>query len=206
MSFHLLVLSAFTIYGTAAIPCSELNSPLNCSGNIATCTTQGFFIYVTIITALFYYCTFSIYSFVGVLNNFEKSKIIWLEKFIHILVHIYPICSAFYILSQQGFNDGGIGVCAFNSSPLGCSYDPTFPCERGPKTGLIMELLYNIPLLLVLIFPSIVMAVLFSRVRKRQENIFIDAISVAKQTVRTSLNFSAMYVCYVFLVRAYRVN
>jgi len=184
MSFHLLVLGAFFIYGPAAIPISEANLLLDSSGTIATCTTQGFFIYVTSITSVFYYCSFSVYSYVGVLNNFNKAKIIWIEKYIHILVHIYPLSSGFYILSQKGFNDGGIGVCLINDSPLGCLDDPSIPCERGPGSRLMFFLFWIIPDILALLLPSIVMAVLFVRVRNRHENIFIDAISIAKQGVR----------------------
>jgi len=160
------------MYGTAAI------------GTIATCTTQGFFIYVTGITSIFYYGSFSIYSYVGVLNNFKNSKIIWVEKYIYILVYFYPIISGFYILSKEGFNDSGYGICSMNSSPLGCWLDPTnIPCERGPESR--QTVLFRIfPQILVLLLPSIVMVVLFVRVRKCQEHIFIDAQSIAKQGVR----------------------
>jgi len=171
MSSNLLVQGIFSMYGTAAI------------GTIATCTTQGFFIYVTGITSIFYYGSFSIYSYVGVLNNFEKSKIIWIEKYIHILVHIYPYCSAFYILSQEGFNDFGLGICFLYGSPIECWLDPSIPCERGLESRL-MIFLWIIPLLLALLLPSIVMAVLFVRVRKCKKNIRIDAKSIAKQGVR----------------------
>jgi len=182
MSLHTLVLSIFLMYGTKAIPCSEWDSPLGCSGTIATCTTQGFFLYVTMMTAFFYYGSFSVYSYVGILNNFKKSKIMWVENYIHILVHIYPIISAFYILSCQGFNDFGMGVCMLYGSPHGCWLDPSITCERGPESRL-MILFFIIPILLVLLFPSTVMAILFVKVKKRQENIFINAKSIAKQAV-----------------------
>jgi len=152
-------------------------------GTIATCTTQGFFIYVTGFISIFYYGSFSIYSYVGVLNNFKKSKIIWVEKYIYILVYFYPLISGFYILSQKGFNDSGYGVCSMSSSPLGCWLDPTsIPCERGPESRLTV-LFRIIPEVLALILPTIVMVVLFVRVRKCQENIFIDAQSIAKQGI-----------------------
>jgi len=182
MSLHSLVLGLFFMYGTEAIPCSELDSPLGCSGTIATCTAQGFFLYVTMMTAFFYYGSFSVYSYVGVLNNFKKSKISWLENYIHILVHMYPIISAFYILSCQGFNDFGMGFCFLYGSPMVCWLDPSIPCKRGPESRL-MILFFIIPTLLVLLFPSTVIAILFVKVRKRQENIFINAKSIAKQGV-----------------------
>jgi len=182
MSFHLLVFGVFLIYGIAAIPNSEENYPLDSSGTITTCTIQGFFLYVTSFTSIFYYGSFSIYSYVGVLNNFEKSKIIWVEKYIHILVHIYPLCSAFYFLSQEGFNDSGHGICYMNSNPTNCWHDPSIPCERGPESRLMLLFLI-IPLSLALLLPSIVMIVLILRVRKSQKEIFIDAMSIAKQGV-----------------------
>ena len=203
MSFHLTIQGVFLLYGTAAIPCMDANSPLGCSGTTATCTTQGFFIYVTTITALFYYCTFSVYSFVGVLNNFESSKIIWVENYIHVFVHICPICSAFYIMSQHGFNDLGIGFCFLNGSPLGCWHDPSIPCEQSPESRM-MNLLWLVPFLFVLIFPTIVMGILFSKVRQCQEQIFINATSVAKQAVRIKLFCLCVCVCVcvcVFIVR-----
>ena len=198
MSLHLFVEGIFLIIGTAA-------SPLGNFGTIATCTTQGFIIWVTDITAVFYYCTFSIYSYVGVLNNFEKQKIIWIEKYIHIVVHIYPICSAFYILSQQGFNDTGFGICYLSTSPLGCWFDTSIPCERGLESRLT-SLLYYVPLLLSLIFPSIIMVILFVEVRKGQEIIFIEATSVAKQAVSLKLkSFFCMYelMCFYMCVYMY---
>jgi len=97
-------------------------------------------------------------------------------------VHIYPICSAFYILSQRGFNDGGFGFCFLNGSPLGCWYDPGIPCKQSPESRM-MSLLWLVPLLFVVIFPSIIMFILYAKVRQCQEHIFINATSVAKQAV-----------------------
>jgi len=119
---------------------------------------------------------------VGVLNNFKKSKIIWVEKYIHILVHIYPISSGFYILSQEGFNDSGFGVCNMNGYPLECWLDPNIPCTRGPEPRQTV-LFRIIPELLILLFPSIVMVILFVRVKKCQKDFSIDALSIAKQGV-----------------------
>jgi len=182
MSINQFINGIFFIYGPAAIPAIEANYPLYSSGTIATCTTQGFFLYSTGITGLLYYSSFSVYSYVGVLNNFKKSKIIWVEKYIHLFVHIYPICCCFYILSQEGFNDSGSGFCYLHGNPVQCWYDPDVSCERGPKTTRI-RLIYIITNMLLTLCPSIIMAVLFLRVKKRQNEIFIDAISVAKQGV-----------------------
>jgi len=157
MALHMLVVGIFLMYGNAA------------TESTATCTTQGFFLYVTSTTGMFYYGSLSIYSYVGILNNFEKSKIIWVEKYIHILVHIYPLGSAFYILTQQEFMSTTLGYCFLGNSPSDTS---------GTAIGL-----YCLSGFMVLLFPSIVMIVLFIKIKKRQEKIFIDATSFAKQAV-----------------------
>ena len=194
MSFHLLVQGAFLIYGPVAIPSS---------GTIATCTTQGFFLYITSMISLFYYGSFSVYSYVGVLNNFQLPKIIWIEKYIHILVHIYPICSAFYVLSQKGFNDSGYGVCYIFSIPLDCQVDPSIPCERGPESRL-MFLVWIIPNILAMLLPSIAMSILFLKVRKHQENILIDAITIVKQGVRIWFDVFVFYcITVVYFLSSY---
>ena len=189
MSFYLLICGGFMMYGAAAIPQSVDVS--GSYGNSATCTTQGFFIYVTSSMAIFYYSSFSVYSFVGVLHNFEKEKYMWVEKYIHILVHIYPIVSAFYILSQIGFKDSSYGFCYFvcvENSSLSCNDDPTYvPLEKTNCGKIETLLISSIPILLNLFFPTIVMTVLVFMVAQRQEKIFVNWKTVAKQAVRICL-------------------
>ena len=170
--------------GTAAIPQSD--DVLGSYGNTATCTIQGFFIYLTSCTAIFYYSSFSVYSFVGVLHNFEKEKYMWVEKYIHILVHIYPIVSAFYILSQIGFTDSSHGFCYLHNASLSCDDDPTDVPSDKTKCGKTQTLLV-IPILLNLFFPTVVMTVLVFMVAQRQERILVNWKTVAKQAVRICL-------------------
>ena len=178
--------------GMAAIPIGEINAIGNV-GNITTCSIQGFVIYVCSMTALFYYCSFSIYSFVGILNNFDftrnKNKIGWIEKYIHVLVHIYPIGSALYLLSKQSFNAHTYGFCFIGSAPMGCVYDDDdIPCERGPTTYDELKQFYLLfwmgPLVVQLIFPTTVMVLLYYMIKQRQDKIFMNAAIFRKQAVR----------------------
>ena len=175
------------MYGTAAIPQSVDVS--GSYGNSATCTTQGFFIYVTSSTAVFYYGSFSVYSFVGVLHNFEKSKYMWVEKYIHILVHIYPIVSAIYILSRIGFTDSSHGFCYLDNASRICDDDLTDVPSDKTNCGKIQTLLIitSILILLNLFFPTVVMTVLVFIVAQRQEKILVNWKTVAKQAVRICL-------------------
>ena len=180
----MFVNGAFRIYGEAAIPSSSGDSP-GYKGTIATCTVQGFFLYNSAFMIGFYYGCFSVYSFVGILNNFEKTKYEWVEKYIHIAVPIYPISMALYIVSIEGFNDSGFGVCSENSAPVGCNTDLDIPCERGPQLFdfMIIAWIYVIPILLNLVFPSVIMVILFYKVKQRQHEIFIQAKTVAYQAL-----------------------
>jgi hypothetical protein len=187
MSLHLLLNSIFSMLGVAAIPSGEINAMGNV-GNISTCTLQGFVLYMCTTTALFYYCSLSVYSFVGILNNFEENKIGWIEKYIHVLVHIYPIGSALYILSHQSFNAVSHGFCSIGSAPLGCIYQDDVPCERGPQTlfGLRrMELFFLVlPNIFELLLPTTVMVILHYMIKHRQDKIFINVAIFTKQAVR----------------------
>jgi hypothetical protein len=202
MSIHLLIQGGFRIYGTAAIPSSSSSSSsrsgatsngeaydggsLSSGGNIITCTIQGFFLHTCMTTYVLYYCSLSVYSYVNVLNNFDKTKYIWIEKYIHIIVHIYPFCTALYIVSVNGFNNKGYGFCGIASAPLGCEeFESTVPCERGPKTNDSLRTLQWIgivPDIFVIIFPTIVMTMLYYKVKQQQSRISILAKAIAYQS------------------------
>ena len=167
MSFHLFIGSIFLIYGEAAIPDSTAN------GTITTCTIQGFFLYTSFTTSMLYYCSFSFYSLVGVMNNFNKSKISWIEKYIHIGVHIYPICSSIYLLTLEAFNNIGLGYCLTGSDPYQCQVpDSTTSCARGPSNTteyLRMNLFWLIPYLFELFVPTLIMTILYFLVYKKNQ-------------------------------------
>ena len=144
MSLNQLIYSVFQIIGAAVIPSDEIHAKGN-FGTVATCTTQGFFFYVCYSLSLFYYTSFTVYSFVGILCNFEKEKYVWVEKYIHAVVPIYPLVTAFVILSEEGFNAKYLGgYCTAYSTPWYCG-DPNYgdyPCERGPSNSGIYFILY----------------------------------------------------------------
>ncbi|OEU10910.1 hypothetical protein FRACYDRAFT_246785 [Fragilariopsis cylindrus CCMP1102] len=202
MSIHLLIQGGFLIYGTAAIPRSASDEAYGASGNIITCTIQGFFLYTCLTTSVFYYCSLSVYSYVNVMNNHDKTKYLWIEKYIHAIVHIYPISTALYILSTEGFNNAGYGYCGIASAPLGCEeFEDSIECERGPITNYNLRTLQWIgiaPDILVIIFPTVVMIILYWTVKQRQSGISILAQAVAFQS---GIYLAVIYVATIpFLV------
>ena len=188
MGIHLTIFGIANTIGAAAIPGATTNA-LNNIGTTATCTAQGFLIYVTFLTACSYYGSFSVYSYVGTLNNFET--VANMEKYIHIVVHIYPICSGIYLITQQFFNNSGFGYCFLEVDPIGCGEgDDSFSdedyveCVRGPDTqkeSRLLQLFWIVWLYIEIIGPTLIMLALYFKVKSTQSNVQIPANEVVKQ-------------------------
>jgi len=179
MAFYLVIMSICMVVGTAAAPKDDTNiDRQNNIGTVLTCTIQGFLHYVSTYAALFYYCSFSVYSCTCVLTNFDKWKYLYIEKYIHICVHIWPFITGFYLLSIQGFNSSNFPTCEVSSDPLFCGGDPDpisnpdyVKCKRGPENAnRLLQLVFVIPQILVLGIATVVMVTLYCSVTKRQNN------------------------------------
>jgi len=176
--FHRLVLGmaihqvlygvAYTI-GNLAIP-REYTEYFGNYGTIRTCTAQGFILYVCARTSLIYYGSFSFYSYVAVLSNFDPKKYSWVEPWIHGFSNIYPIVSGIYLLVVQGFNPG-YGFCKMSSYPLDCEITDDLECERGPSAFGPNKVfwLWLLPMLLQLVIPTIFMTVLYFKIKQREQ-------------------------------------
>ena len=204
MSFYLLLTGICFLVGTAAVPTGKDDNAIgNSIGTTTTCTIQGFLIHLGSMISISYYCCYSIYSYVGVTHNFQVTKIKWIEKYIHIGVHIYPISSAIYLMHKQALNSTGIGFCHIGSSPLGCSgwfesrqdEDDTGidddKCDRGPeRLTIIRYTLWTLPLLLCLFCTTTTMILLYLKVKQKQDQIYIHSNTVAYQSI---IYLSALY-------------
>jgi hypothetical protein len=203
MSFYLFLTGICILVGTAAIPSTDDNAIGNI-GTITTCTIQGFLVQLGSMISILYYCCFSLYSYVGVINNFQDSKIKWIEKYIHVGVHIYPISSAIYLTYKEAFNNTGIGYCHIQSSALGCAgrFEPKsteddvddiddIKCDRGPEGyEYIVLILWSLPLFLCLFCTTSTMILLYCKVKQKQDQIYINASTVAYQSI---IYLSALY-------------
>ena len=88
----------------------------------------------------------SVYSFLLVKHKFQLSKYIKYEKYLHLIAHIFPICSACYLLSIDAFNYTGHYDCWIASLPFGCGVDTNIQCTRGPQNiELIAWIFAGIP-------------------------------------------------------------
>lgn len=172
MSFHGLLYGICYMIGALAIPREEYGyvGYSQNVGTIETCTAQGFIIYVSIRTGVFYYACLSLFSFLGVLNNFDKKKYAACEKWIHAIAHGIPFSFAFYFLAVEGFNPG-YSYCRQTSHPLGCSTDENLACERGPDSHGPLEMFwfFLFPMVLTVGVSTGLMVALYYKIKKREQ-------------------------------------
>ena len=197
MGLHLTVFGAANVIGPAAVPSDTTNASGN-YGTIATCTAQGVIIYITSMTAVWYYVSISIYSYLGTLSNFQES-VLSVEKYLHVLVHIYPIASGIYLATIKVFNNSGLGYCFLEMDPIGCGIGNPMAteyvkCSRGFDSYTqfqTIELFWDIALYLEMIVPTLIMCALYFQVRLNQSRTQIPAIEVVKQ--------AAVYLAALFI-------
>jgi hypothetical protein len=161
----LIVDAAWGAYGRAAVPADTDPEAYGARGTTATCTAQGFFNQIAL-TIWMYYSALSVYSYVAVTNQFNTRNYKHVEVWIHVAVHVYPLVTALYVLSIEGFNFGGNLGCYVSSIPLGCTNDPNIECERGPDNiRLVAMIVSGIPVFFFLLFPTIMMVALYRHQR-----------------------------------------
>jgi len=187
LAFHTISWGIYHMWGTAAIP-EGTPGVHGARGTTTTCSIQGFLFQISMVVP-FYYVFLSLYSWVVVLHgNFEPANYVWIEKYIHVGVHIYPIASAIYLLTIESFNSNGLH-CWIASIPSGCGEESGIECTRGPQNPhVVMWAFGGIPALFFLLFPTLVMVTLTYCVYLREqksdgENLCVIPVSmVAKQS------------------------
>jgi hypothetical protein len=209
MSLYLLLYSVVLLWGAAAIPGTTQNTlgDYAFKGTVLTCTIQGFLHYYLQVVAIFYYCSFSVYSYVCVTNRFDATKYGFIEKYLHVGVHVYPLVTAIYFLTIQGYNDTGQGLCGIANDPWGCGRgDPLsadyVPCHRGPgDSSQLFYVAWMIVSVVELLAPTMVMIALYAAVRQQKSQAEPSAASrVPQMNPNTMAKQAAIYLFVVYWV------
>mmetsp|Transcript_2628 Transcript_2628/g.5658 ORF Transcript_2628/g.5658 Transcript_2628/m.5658 type:complete len:401 (+) Transcript_2628:150-1352(+) len=188
MAGYAFLAGVFNLVGSLAIPADASGIKGN-YGTQLTCTVQGFFLYVSTRTMFFYYSGLSFYSYVGILCGFQKASYKWCEKWIHIAAHIYTVSVGVYLLVVDGYNPRE-GYCGKSSYPMGCEFNDEISCDRGPpKAGIAHQFLVEyVVVFTVILFPTVVMAALYVKVQKQEQQAqgpvcVVKAKDIAKQSL-----------------------
>ena len=194
---NIVVLSVNRLWGQAAVPENTPGFPL-ARGTQATCTTQGFITNMAMVIPL-YYMALSILCYVAFQQKFQLSKktLKYMEVSIHLGVYILPLATSSFLLSQEAYNPSW-SECTYGSYPVGCGDQSSngTVCERGPQNfGDIARWLGGLQIGICFLFPTLIMAILYFKVRLLQgpqgKQI---AYSVA---VQASLYLLALYWTYI---------
>ena len=194
LSIHLLSSSAWNIYGTSAVPDSNMYI-WGAAGSIQTCSAQGFFIQLSQAVP-FYYVALSVYSFQAVRFNFDLKRYLWMENYIHMFVHAWPLGTATYLLTQQAYNPSAHLTCWIHSVPLECETDSSVECTRGPNkqnVKLLASVFAALPGILILLIPTLSMVCLIIFVKQHQSRIRLRYQAVAKQAAMYLMGLYASY-------------
>ena len=191
---NIIILNITQIWGAAAVP-EGTPGFVGARGTIATCSAQGF-LHQLMFVVPFYYVALSLLSLAAVQNKFQVHKYIWIEKWIHISVYIFPVCSSAYLLTIDAFNPA-VRDCHFAGYPLGCGTKSGTECTRGPQNiDVYQTWLFAAPFLISLMLPALIMTILYIKVR-RQPNGEKVANSVA---IQSALYLLALYWTYIFRI------
>mmetsp|Transcript_23316 Transcript_23316/g.49237 ORF Transcript_23316/g.49237 Transcript_23316/m.49237 type:complete len:342 (+) Transcript_23316:164-1189(+) len=160
-------------------------------GTTATCTAQGFFIQLMVMSPL-YNLMLSIYYFlVGKHHLTDEEIATRYEKFMH-------VCA---LAVGFGFAILGLPLTLYNNANLWCwiaAYPPEcednsgehgdVPCERGHDSWLYRWIIFYIPVWIVIVVVTIIMYLLFCAVRNDEKKI-VD-LQLEHRNQRTSETIS----------------
>jgi len=185
VSMYILLWSPWMMYGVAAIP-EGTPDVLGAHGTIATCTAQGFFNQLsTAIPA--YYVALSGFSWIVIVHgNFDPSKYVWVEKYMHLLVNAWAMGSSTTLATMEAFNPSeGWPSCYIGAVPMGCGNGSDVECTRGPQNvGQLLAIFVGLPVLVLLLVPTITMVALacYLHCRKGEHHSSITVQAVTKQS------------------------
>jgi hypothetical protein len=170
MSFYGFLQALCYLVGTIAIP---KNTPrvLAAYGNEFTCEIQSFFI--SLATAIpYYYCSLSIYAYQANGTNFREDQIVWLERWIHAIIHALTVPSAIFILVSGSSTPLG-PVCSPPPLPIGCEESKTKGCLKHDlgKTLIHACLFGYIPFIICCLLIAVVMVMMYCRQLKIESQV-----------------------------------
>lgn len=209
LSCHTMLWGIYHMWGTAAIPAGTPGVS-GARGTITTCSIQGFLLQVSMVVP-FYYVFLSLYSWVVVLHGtFDPAKYEWIEKYIHVGVHIFPIASAIYLWSIDSFNSNGMH-CWIASVPSGCGQQSGIDCTRGPQNPqYVLWAFGGVPAIVFLLFPTMVMVALtYSVYRKQQQTTPDDQVCIIPAQIiakQSAIYIGSLYWVYVPVFVYYGFN
>jgi len=195
MNIALVPLSLMYAWSTLAVPEGTIGY-VGASGNTNTCTAQGFISLVFSLAVPTYYGAFVLQAFMGIKNNFNEAKYVWIEKWIHLVAYLIPSAYAIIIAATNNFNPNGSG-CWYAKWPKGCdNSNPDAPQCRGDDIDLIMYIIGFTQIFLYFIFPPVVIASMYCWIRRIRKEAATKSCSGGMLAVRETARREMMQSIY----------
>ena len=190
-TFHRLLfgLSIADILSSFWLMLSTLMSPTytsgyiwNPRGNVHSCDTQGFFLFLGIMGAPLYNCSLCFYYLAVVKFNkkdaFIRKK---LEPFFHAVPILVSVTGAIIILAKESFNANG-SYCWINERNSYCEIE-SVSCERGKDVKILFSIFAVGPIIILPIVIVTTMVVMYREVIKIEKKLSKYGVGALRQNL-----------------------
>jgi hypothetical protein len=134
-------------------------------GNYASCNAQGFFFQFGMIGS-FYNCALALYYYRSLCSSMKDEQIAkTYEKWIHIGCLVWPLGTSIAAWQQDLYSYSGIG-CWIAPEPLRCHKRDDVDCIRGEDAYIYAWVYMGIPLILICIYISYTMTMIYMKVKE----------------------------------------
>jgi len=172
------ILSSFWLMLSTSMSPSHTSGYIwNPRGNVHTCDTQGFFLFLGLIGAPLYNCSMCFY-YLAVIKFNKKDAFIRkkLEPYFHAVPILLSLIGAITILSKESFNANG-SSCWINKDPPYCGVEVfnetayEIPCERGKDAMVLFSIFAIAPSFALPIVIVVTMAIMYRVAIKNEKKI-----------------------------------
>jgi len=173
MSFNAVIMSICYFWGSWAIP-QYSNLPVyQASGNIGTCSFQGFLIMFSVTNANTYYMSLPLVSYVQIRNQFKATILRKTEILLHCLTFLFSLSLGVVAIATDNINPAGAANCWLNTFPNKCLSTPNVDCIRGSDVTIklfYVVLVYYTMCFVLAVFFIIKIYILIKGMEKSVEN------------------------------------
>lgn len=186
-----IISSFWLMMSTALSPSYTSGYIWNPRGNVHTCDTQGFFLFLGIIGAPLYNCSLCFY-YLAVIKFNKKDKFIRkkLEPYFHVVPILVSLIGAITILSKESFNANG-SYCWINTDPPYCGVE--VPCKRGKDAMVLFSIFAIAPFIALPIVVIVTMIFVYREAIKNEKKISKYGVGSLRRNVGSNSSIDMLH-------------
>ena len=178
---------------TTPVPSNYSEEIWNASGNTATCTAQGFILFLGLMASQLYNCSLCLYYLIIIKYNKKDD---YIRKFVEPWLHAVPILISLIggitIAAKKAFN-AGYTNCSIRPDPPGCIGSDLLECKRGGDAKTLLLVFATIPYITVPCVIASTMGIMYYTARQNEKKmkgygIHTLRLNTATTTVSSNMN------------------